>query len=144
MATTFDDVARLALALPAVAEGTRFNHRTWFVGDPAVLGTKGAKGARGFAWERPFSKADLKRFGNDVPATGPILAVSVGDLVEKEAVLAMNTPGLFTIEHFNNYPAILVALDQVAKKTLKDLIVDAWLACAPRPLAEAYLAARKS
>jgi hypothetical protein len=27
----YDEVARLALALPEVTEGERFGHRTWFV-----------------------------------------------------------------------------------------------------------------
>ena len=73
---TIEVVAQLASSLPEVTEGERFGRRTWFVR------------GKGFAWDRPFSKADLKRFGDVTPLDGPILAVSVGDLSEKEAVLA--------------------------------------------------------
>lgn len=130
--TTFDDVAALALALPDVSEGLRWGNRTWLVN------------GNGFAWERPFSKADIKRFGELTPPAGEILAVSVDDLAEKEAVLAENHPGFFTIQHFDNYPAVLIQLDKVRKKALRDAIVDAWLSCAPRPLAEQYLASGRT
>jgi hypothetical protein len=128
---TLDDAARLAAALPDVTEGTRFGRRTWFVGKKA------------FAWERPYSKADLKRFGDEVPPDGPLLAVSVADLGEKDAVLAAY-PAAFTISHFDGFPAVLVQLSAVAKTALRELIEDAWLACAPPALAEQYLAAKRS
>ena len=88
---------------------------------------------------RPFSKADLKRFGSETPPSGPILAVRVADLHEKEAVLAEGPDGVFTIPHFDGYAAVLVQLEAVAPDTLRDLVVDAWLACAPAALADDYL-----
>ncbi len=124
---TIDDVARFAAALPEVTEGERGGNLTWFVGGKA------------FAWERPFSKADIRRFGGADPPPGPIVAVRVADLTEKEAVLAASTRGLFTIPHFDGYSAVLVQLKTVTKKTLRDVIVDAWLACAPPVLAAEYL-----
>jgi hypothetical protein len=125
---TIDDVARSALALPDVTEGERHRHRTWFVGGKA------------FAWVRPFSKADIKRFGDDEPPDGPILAVSVADLAEKEAVLAANAGGaVFTIPHFNGFAAVLVQLDKVTTKVFQEVLTDAWLAVAPPALAEPYL-----
>jgi hypothetical protein len=124
---SFDDVSQMAEGLPEVTVGERYGNRTWFVR------------GKGFAWERPFSKADIKRFGSETPPPGAILALSVADLNEKEAILAANTRGFFTISHFNGYPAVLVQLQIIGKKALREAIVDAWLACAPPKLADDYL-----
>ncbi len=124
---TFEDVAAAALELPAVTEGERHGHRTWFVAGQA------------FAWARPFSKADLKRFGDGTPPAGPILAVRVEDLGEKEAVLAAQPKAFFTIPHFDGYSAVLVQLRKVSGKALRDALTDGWLACAPPGLADQHL-----
>jgi len=123
---TFDDVAKMALELPEVVEGERHGGRTW--------------GVRGkvFAWERPLGKADIKRYGDETPPDGPLLAVSVEDLVEKEAVLAAHAKAFFTIVHFDGYPSVLIQLKKVTKKELRDALIDAWLAKAPPKLAEEY------
>jgi hypothetical protein len=124
---SFDDVAAVALGLPEVTEGERHGQRTWFVG------------GKGFAWERPFSKADLRRFGDETQPGGPILGVRVEDLGEKEAVLAAQPGAFFTIPHFDGYAAVLIQLDRVAGPALREAVTDAWLACAPGKLAEQYL-----
>jgi hypothetical protein len=119
---TIEDAARLALALPEVDEGTRFGHRTWFVA------------GQGFAWERPLSKADIRRLGGAPAPEGPLLAVRVANLEEKE-VLMMDPPhGFFDIEHFRGYPAVLVRLQLVDEDLLKTALVEAWHACAPPSL----------
>jgi hypothetical protein len=125
---TLDDAARIALGLPEVTEGERHGNRTWVV-DGKV-----------FAWERSFSKADIRRFGDVTPPGGPILGVRVEDLSEKEAVLAAGSAAVFTIPHFDGFPAVLVQLDAADVGELRELVVDAWLARAPTALAEAYVA----
>jgi hypothetical protein len=129
---TIDDVARMALELPEVTEGERHGNRTWSV-----------KG-KVFAWERSFSKADIRRFGDLRPPDEPVLAVRLDDLEEKEAVLAEGKRGFFTIPHFDGYAAVLIQLNTVTKAALRDAIVDGWLACAPTALTSEYLARARS
>lgn len=45
----------------------------------------------------------------------------------------------FTTPHFDGFPAVLVRLEQIEAEELREVIVEAWLARAPKRAAEAYL-----
>jgi hypothetical protein len=127
---TLDDVAELVAELPETTEGERHGQRTWSVS------------GKGFAWERAFSKADLKRFGDTPPPDGPILAVRVENLSEKEALLAQHPDSFFTIPHFDGYSAVLIQLSKVTTAALRDVLLDGWLVFAPPSLVEKHLKRR--
>jgi len=78
-------------------------------------------------------------FGAEPPPEGPILAVRVEDLSEKEAVLAAHRDAFFTIPHFDGFSAVLIQLAVAPKGELREAVTDAWLACAPPALAKQYL-----
>lgn len=126
---TWDDVRRIALALPETSEDTSRDLRRWNV-----------KG-KGFVWERPLRKADLKALGAAAP-DGPILGVWVEHLLAKEALLADDPAVFFTTPHFDGYAAVLVRLDEITVEELDELVAEAWLCRAPKRVAKAYLDAR--
>jgi hypothetical protein len=122
---TWDDVRRIALALPETGEGISRDMRQWRVKD------------KGFVWERPLRRADLEALGDAAPQ-GPILGARVEHLVAKEALLADDPSVYFTTPHFDGYPAVLVRLERIGLEDLRELIVEAWLARAPKRLAKEY------
>jgi hypothetical protein len=123
---TWEDVRRIALALPETSEGVSRDLRQWRVKD------------KGFVWERPLRRGDIEALGADAP-DGPILGARVEHLGAKEALLADDSGVFFTTPHFDGYPAILVRLDRIAVDDLDEVIVEAWLARAPKRLAKAYI-----
>jgi hypothetical protein len=123
---TWEDVRRLALALPETSERLSRDLRQWRVKDKA------------FVWERPLRRADLDALGDEAPE-GPILGARVEHLVAKEALLADDPTVYFTTPHFDGYSAILVRVDRIGVEDLRELIVEAWLARAPTRLAKTYL-----
>ena len=125
----WDKVRRIALALPETREHTGHGHAQWRVRDKL------------FVWERPLRPADLRALGPAAPS-GPILGVRTENLDAKEAMLASVPDVFFTTPHFDGYPAVLVRLGQIAARDLEDVIVEAWLARAPKRLAREYLEGR--
>lgn len=123
---SWDDVRRIALALPETSEQLSRELRQWRVKD------------KGFVWERPLRRADLEALGDRAP-DGPILGARVEHLVAKEALLADDPGVYFTTPHFDGYPAILARLDAIELEDLHELIVEAWLARAPKRLAKDYI-----
>jgi hypothetical protein len=128
---TWDDVQRLALAMPeAVERSSPDGIRRWRVRDKL------------FAWERPLRRADREALGDAAPE-GPVLAARVPDLGAKEALLADDAEVYFTTPHFDGYPSILVRLERIALPELEELLVEAWLDRAPRRLVSEYLDAAR-
>lgn len=128
---SWDDVRRIALALPETAERTsRDGVPEWRVRQKL------------FAWERPLRRTDLAALGAAAP-DGPILAASLPDIGAKEALLADGSGGYFTTPHFDGYAIILVRLAEISLDDLDELLVEAWLARAPKRLAAAYLTDRR-
>jgi hypothetical protein len=123
----WDDVRRIALALPDTSEVESRGLRQWRVKDKL------------FVWERPLRRADLEALGDGAP-DGPILGARVEHLVAKEAVLSDDPSVFFTTPHFDGYPAVLVRLDRIAAGELEEVITEAWLVRAPKRLADAFLA----
>jgi hypothetical protein len=123
---TWEDVRRLALALPETDEAISRDNRTWRV-----------KG-KGFVWERPLRRGDYEALGDATPG-GPILGARVEHELAKQVLIADEPTVYFTTPHFDGYPAILVQLERISLEDLEELTVEAWLARAPKRLAKTYL-----
>ena len=119
---TWDDVARLALALPEVTEGASYGGtRSWRVRD------------RAFAWERPLRPADLAELGDAAPE-GPVLGVRVADVAARDELVADSPAVYLTTSHFAGYPEVLVALDAIGVEELAEVLDEEWACRAPRRL----------
>jgi len=124
---TWDDVSRLALALPEVVEATDTNGYKWEVR------------RKHFAWERPLRKRDIEELGDEVPE-GEILGAMVADLTDKRGLIGSNPAVFFKIPHFVHYPAVLVLIEKISLAQLNEVLTEAWLCRAPKKLAAAFLA----
>jgi hypothetical protein len=122
----WEDVSRIALALPEAVESDMRGNRAWKVRDKL------------FVWERPLRQSDLKALGDAAP-TGPILGARVEHLVAKEALIADDPAVFFTTPHFEGYPAVLIRLPAISVEILEEVTIEAWLARAPRRLVRGYL-----
>jgi hypothetical protein len=112
-----DDVRRLALALPHVAEidSDGFDFR--------VAG-------RGFVWSYPERlPGKPRRIRTD------IAVLYVGDEAEKQALLLGEPRIFFTAPEYGSWPLVLVRLAEVGAGRLAELVTDAWRMRAPGALA---------
>jgi hypothetical protein len=111
-----DDVRRLALALPQVAEieSDGFDFR---VAD------------KGFVWSYPERRAGKPRL-----IRTDIAVLFVGDEAEKQALL-LGEPGIFfTTSGYDGWPLVMLRLAEVDVKRLGELVTDAWRMRAPGAL----------
>jgi hypothetical protein len=124
---TWSDVRRHALALPGASEeGKKRGGYAWIVN------------GKFFAWERPLRPSDIAALGKNA-AGGAILGVRTADLEMKDVLLASDPQVFFTTPHFDGYPAVLIRLGKITSKQLKSVIVEAWLARAPKRAVRDYL-----
>src|SRR5215203_2711800 len=122
---SWDDVARVCLALPETTEATSYGSRSWRVRDKT------------FVWERPLRKKDLAELGDAAP-TGPVLGAYVPDEGAKNALITEEPGVYFTTSHFDGYPAVLCRLDELDAESLSELAGEAWACRAPKRLAAQY------
>jgi hypothetical protein len=123
---TWQDVREIALGLPETSERVSRERSQWRVKEKL------------FVWERPLRPKEVEAFGASAP-DGPILGARVEHLGAKEALLNDDPDIFFTTSHFDGYPAVLVLLERISVAELDEVIVEAWLARAPRQLAKAYV-----
>ena len=110
----------LASALPEV-ECLNDGRRSW-----AVRG-------KGIAWERPLRPKEVALLGDAAPV-GDIIAIHVADEGIKQALIAAQPETFFTIEHFNNYPAVLALRTKLKVADARELFADGWRIKAPASL----------
>ncbi len=118
---TWDDVARICLALPDTGEALSRGHRHWKVHGKL------------FVWERPLGRKDVAELGDAAP-TGPVLGAAVPDEGAKAALIAEEPELYFTTSHFDGYAAVLCRLDRLDQRDLTELATEAWACRAPRRL----------
>lgn len=124
---TWDELRQIAMSLPEVSErADRNGIRQWRVKDKLMV------------WERPLRKSDFAALGEGAP-DGPILGARVPDVGAKYALLADGGDVYFTTPHFDNYPAILVRLDNIPNEEMEELVIEAWLTQAPKRLSRDWL-----
>jgi hypothetical protein len=126
---SWEDVQRLALALPETDERVSREKRQWRVKDKL------------FVWERPLRPKEVAELGADAP-DGPILGARVEHVGAKQALVEDDPRVYFTTSHFEGYAAILVRLERIALDELEEVVTEAWLARAPKRLVDDFLADR--
>ena len=123
---TWDDVRQIARALPETEERTSRDRRQWRVGEKL------------FVWERPLTKRELAELGPGAPC-GAILGARVEDTATKLALVASDPDVFFTTSHFDGFPAVLVRLRPITRAELREIVIEAWIARAPKRLAAQYV-----
>jgi hypothetical protein len=106
-----NDVRRLALALPDVAEieSAGFDFR--------VAG-------RGFVWSYPERTPGKPRV-----IRTDIAVLFVGDEAEKQALLLGEPELFFTAPGYDGLPLVMLRLAEVGVDRLNELVTDAWRMC---------------
>jgi hypothetical protein len=107
---TFEDVKRIALALPGVEERTSYGTPACFVGKALLV--------------------RLKENGTDV-----VLRMS---LEEKAFLIEADPDTFYETDHYKGWPAVLARLDKLDEDTVQTLLLRQWRVAAPKKLQKAY------
>ena len=115
-----EDVRRLALALPQVAEidSDGFDFRV---------------GGKGFVWSYPERQPGQRRV-----LRTDIAVLYVGDEAEKQALLLGEPRLFFSTPGYDGWPLVMLRLAEVDAERLSELITDAWRMRAPAALAAEF------
>jgi hypothetical protein len=115
-----DDVRRLALALPQVAEidSDGFDFRV---------------ANKGFVWSYPERLPGQPRV-----IRVDIAVLYVGDEAEKQALLLGEPAIFFTNPGYDGFPLVMVRLSEVSDARLRELVTDAWRMRAPDEIAAEF------
>ncbi|HEX3518223.1 MAG TPA: MmcQ/YjbR family DNA-binding protein [Solirubrobacteraceae bacterium] len=122
----WDDVRRIALALPQAEERISRGTRQWRVKEKL------------FVWERPLRPKEAEELAEAAPS-GPVLGARVEHMIAKQALLADDPGVFFTTSHFDRTAAVLVRLERIRVEDLEEVITEAWLVRAPPRLAQELL-----
>jgi hypothetical protein len=111
-----EDVRRIALALPHVVEieSAGFDFR---VAD------------KGFVWSYPERVPGHRRV-----IRTDIAVLFVGDEAEKQALVLGEPDLFFTTTGYDGWPLVMLRLDHVKLRRLRELVTDAWRMRAPEAL----------
>jgi hypothetical protein len=112
-----EDVRRIALTLPHVVEieSDGFDFR---VAD------------KGFVWSYPERVPAHRRV-----IRTDVAVLFVGDEAEKQALVLGEPELFFTTPGYDGWPLVMLRLDQVKLRRLRELVTDAWRMRAPDDLA---------
>ena len=102
-----DDVRRIALRLDGVEEipSDGFDFRV---------------GGKGFVWSYPDREGGRRVIRTDVAV------LYVGDEAEKQALLLGEPDLFFTTPGYDGFPLVMLRLEKVGVRRLRELITDAW------------------
>src|SRR3982751_5459577 len=106
--TDADDVRAIALSLNGVVEidSEGFDFRV---------------GGRGFVWSYPERTPGKPRV-----IRTDVAVLYVGDEAEKQALLKGEPEVFFTVPGYDGWPLVMLRLDKVGKRRLRELVTDAW------------------
>lgn len=114
---TWDDLQKAAGELPGLQ----------LVGE--APGRKVICAGQTLAWERPYTKADIKRetaAGAEI-YEGTIVAFHTPDPETAVAYTQMEANKYFLTQHFGNYPAVLTRFEKLTFEDLRELLYEARL-----------------